>query len=111
MAVRDRVAAVMALPEGELERRGRAFERRVERLGGRWMSRLPKNRRLQAPPASTTLSQAIDPFSVTTPDTLPPAVSMPRTAQRVKTLAPLARAARAMAGAAFTGSARPSDCV
>jgi hypothetical protein len=69
---------------------------------------LPQNSRDQAPPASTTASQAICPFSVTTPETRPPCVSMPRTAHSVSTVAPAARAASAIAGAACEGSARPS---
>ncbi len=72
------------------------------------MPRLPLKRRDQAPPASTTEEQAIRPFSVTTPDTRPPEVSMPLTAQPVRTLPPSRRVAVAMAGAAFCGSARPS---
>jgi hypothetical protein len=49
------------------------------------MPRLPQKRRDQAPPASTTLSQAIVPFSVTTPETLPAETSRaraPRSAER-----------------------------
>ena len=53
-------------------------------------------------------TQAIRPFSVTTAETRPAVVSMPRTAQPVSTEAPARRAARAIAGAAFCGSARPS---
>ncbi len=70
--------------------------------------RLPQNSRDQAPPASTTESQTIGPFSVTTPLTRPPLVSTPRTAHSVSTVAPAARAASAIAGAACDGSARPS---
>ncbi len=72
------------------------------------MPRLPQNSRDQAPPASTTDWQAIRPFSVTTAATRPAAVSMPRTAQPVTIAAPWRRAASAIAGAAFCGSARPS---
>ena len=75
---------------------------------GRRRPRLPQNRRDQAPPASTTLSQAMRPFSVTAAATCPPWVSIPRTAQLVRIAAPARRAALAMAGAAFCGSARPS---
>ena len=39
---------------------------------GKSMPRLPQNRRDHAPPASTTLAQAIRPFSVTTAATRPP---------------------------------------
>ena len=48
---------------------------------GNGMPRLPQKRRDQAPPASTTASQAMRPFSVTTPETRPAEVSRPRTAQ------------------------------
>ena len=78
---------------------------------GRSMPRLPQNSRDQAPPASTTGSQAMRPFSVTTPATRPAAVSMPRTAQSVRIVAPCRRAAAAIAGAAFCGSALPSRAV
>ncbi len=72
------------------------------------MPALPQNSRDQAPPASTTASQAMRPFSVTTPDTRPAWVSMPRTAHSVRIVAPASRAASAIAGAAWEGSARPS---
>ena len=62
----------------------------------------------QAPPARITVLHCTEPFSVTTADIRPPLVSTPRTAVYVKTLAPSRRAARAMAGAAIVGSARPS---
>ena len=78
---------------------------------GKSMPRLPQNSRDHAPPASTTLAQAIRPFSVTTAATRPPAVSMPRTAHRVRIDAPLRRAASAIAGAARCGSALPSLAV
>ena len=68
----------------------------------------PANSRDQIPPASTTPSQAMRPFSVTTPEIRPPVVSIPRTAQFVSTVAPCACAPRAIAGAARCGSARPS---
>ena len=47
--------------------------------------------------------------SVTTPATRPPAVSTPRTAQRVARCAPRERAARTMAAVASCGSARASS--
>ena len=72
------------------------------------MPKFPQKSRDQAPPASTTDSQAMRPFSVTTPLTRPAMVSMPRTAQLVRMAAPLCRAPNAIAGAAFCGSARPS---
>ena len=78
---------------------------------GNSIPRLWQKRRDQAPPASTTVSQAIDPFSVTTLETRPAAVSSPRTAQPVMMRAPLARAPSAIAGAASNGSARPSSSV
>ena len=75
---------------------------------GSAMPRLWQKRRDQAPPASTTVSQAIAPFSVTTAEMRPPFVSSPRTAQLVNTLPPLARSASAISGTATKGSARPS---
>ena len=75
---------------------------------GKSTPRLPAKSRDQAPPASTTLAQRIGPCSVTTPLTRPPAVSIPRTAQLVRMCAPARAAARAIAGVALVGSARPS---
>ena len=70
---------------------------------------LAQNKLVQAPPATITVSQAMRPRSVTTPATRPAARSMPRTAHCANITAPLRCAARAMAGAAFCGSARPSQ--
>jgi hypothetical protein len=78
---------------------------------GSSIPRLPQNRRDQAPAANTTEPQAIGPLSVITLTTRPAAVSMPRTAQPVRMLAPWRRAARAIAGAAICGSALPSLAV
>ena len=62
----------------------------------------------QAPAAHSTVDVRIVPCSVTTPDTRPALRSSPRTAQEVSIVAPFAPAARAIAGAALCGSARPS---
>ena len=75
---------------------------------GSAMPRLPQKRRDHAPPASTTVSQAIEPFSVTTDEMRPAFVSSPRTAQLVNTLPPLRCSASAISGTAMKGSARPS---
>ena len=61
-----------------------------------------------APPASTTRSARTGPRSVCTPRTWPLAVSTVRTAQCSVTDTPAPRAARASAGTATNGSARPS---
>ena len=74
---------------------------------GKSIPRLPQKSRDQAPPARTTLSQRMRPSSVTTPETRPASVSIPRTAQPVRIFAPRLRAAVAIAGAALRGSARP----
>ena len=63
------------------------------------------------PPASTTEEHFTEPFSVTTVETAPVVVSIPRTAVFSRIIAPFAWAARAMAGAAIDGSARPSERV
>jgi len=75
---------------------------------GKSTPRLPANSRDHAPPASTTVLQRMGPRSVTTPLIRPADSSTPRTAQLVSTLAPARTAARAIAGAALNGSARPS---
>ena len=54
------------------------------------------------------LSQAIAPFSVTTPQMRPALVSTPRTAQPSSTMPPARRTCAVIAGTAFCGSARPS---
>jgi len=69
------------------------------------MPKLAQNSRDQAPPASTTASQAIAPRSVTTPLIRPAVRSTPRTAHWVRITGPSLCAARAMAGTAFCGSA------
>ena len=72
------------------------------------MSKERQNIDVQAPAAHKTVDVFIVPLSVTTADTAPPDVSIPRTAQAVKTFAPCCTAALAIAGVARCGSARPS---
>src|SRR2546422_5837396 len=64
-----------------------------------------------APAAHTTVGVRISPCSVTTPLTAPARVLTPCTAHSRCTLAPCARAARANASVAFSGSAWPSPGV
>ncbi len=71
----------------------------------------PQKSRVQAPAAQMTAFAATAPCSVTTPDTHPAEVSMPRTAARLTMLAPARTAPRAIAGAARPGSARASLAV
>ena len=78
---------------------------------GKAWPRLPENRLDHTPAATTTAWQAIVPFSVTTPDTLPAALSTVRTAHSVSTVPPSRSNALATAGAALSGSARPSEGV
>lgn len=78
---------------------------------GKPIPRLPAKRRLQIPPARMATGARIGPRSVTTESSRPAAVSTPRTAQPVRIVAPSARAASAMAGAARSGSAQPSLAV
>ena len=63
---------------------------------------------VQAPAAQSTVEVRMVPCSVTTADTRPPVVSTPRTAQPVRTPPPRRATARAKAGDALCGSARPS---
>src|SRR5262245_55063368 len=70
--------------------------------------RLSQKRRDQAPPASTAALQGIRPFSVITAEMRPPDVSIPRAAQFCITRPPDRCTARAIAGVALDGSARPS---
>ena len=67
-----------------------------------------QNRLVHAPAARMTVSQAMVPRSVTTALILPEDRSIPRTAQCARMTAPMRCAARAIAGAAFCGSAQPS---
>ena len=76
---------------------------------GSRMPRLAQNRLVHAPAASMTVSQAMVPRSVTTAPILPADRSIPRTAQCARMTAPMRCAARAIAGAAFCGSAQPSE--
>ena len=62
----------------------------------------------QAPPASTATLVRTVPCSVTTAESRPPSVSMPRAAQDWRIVPPSFRIARATAGAALAGSAVPS---
>ena len=78
---------------------------------GTTIPRLPENSELQTPAAQTTAEVRMRPCSVTTAETRPAAVSTPRTAQWVATETPWRAAARAMAGVARAGSARPSLAV
>jgi hypothetical protein len=67
-----------------------------------------QNIEAQAPPAQSTADVRMRPLSVKTPETRPPVVSSPRTAQFWCRETPRRRAASASAGAATAGSARPS---
>ena len=72
---------------------GRAAVRATELSTGSCGTRMPSDpqkSRVQAPAAQTTARVATRPCSVTTPETRPAAVSMPRTAVRLRTRAPRA---------------------
>ena len=73
--------------------------------------KLRRNKLVQAPAATITVLHLTLPRSVTTPLTRPACVSIVRTAVLVKSWAPSPLAARAIAGAASVGSARPSEGV
>ena len=70
-----------------------------------------QNMDVHAPAAHSTVDARMRPCSVTTAETRPAVVSIPRTAQEVRIVAPSRAAARANAGAALCGSARPSLAV
>src|SRR5690625_2416323 len=72
------------------------------------ISKLPKNLLDHMPPATTAASQSTVPFSVTTAETFPPEVSMPRTAQSWQIFTPMLRAYSAKVGPAIGGSKPPS---
>ena len=65
-------------------------------------------REAHAPPAHTAVLHLIKPLSVTTPEMAPAVVSRVRTAQPSIMLTPIFCTARASAGTARSGSARPS---